>query len=315
MTPKLPPPVALSGICEVEFFPAGGGDPEVAPELLIEIPHGATRGAHFDDLRRRLVGPFPDDLEAFFFVNTDVGAPECARHIARSVAGPGTAIRPLSAVILRSLIPRTFVDCNRCLTHSTDDFARAGFTPGLPEYVTDPADIALLHALHRQYTEQAERAFAWVCGAGGSALTLHTYAPRFVTITKIDERIVRALREAYSAEQYDRWEPRPDVDVISEADDGSPLAAAELVAAVRRHYAAAGVTATENATYRLNASTMGYVHCVRHPGRVLALEINRARLADPFTPFAEMHISDDKAREMALPIAAAYLERAAAGVR
>ena len=137
---------------------------------------------------------------------------------------------------------------------------------------------------------------------------LHTYAPRFVEITKIDAGIVQALRAAYEPEQYERWRRRPDVDVISESSDGAKLAPAELVEAIRRNYAAAGIEATENATYRLDPSTMGHVHSIRYPERVLGLEISRARLADPFTPFEEMRVSEAKAVEMAVPIAAAFLE-------
>ena len=55
---------------------------------------------------------------------------------------------------------------------------------------------------------------------------------------------------------------------------------------------------------------MAYAHSMRYPGRVLCMEINRELLADPFTPFAEMHISERKARRMAAPLAAAVLEAA-----
>ena len=55
------------------------------PDLLVEIPHGATRAAHFDALASELVGPFPDDLRDFFFVNTDVGAPEVGGALAARV--------------------------------------------------------------------------------------------------------------------------------------------------------------------------------------------------------------------------------------
>ena len=52
---------------------------------------------------------------------------------------------------------------------------------------------------------------------------------------------------------------------------------------------------------------MGYEHSKRFPGRVTCIELNRALLADPFTPFAEMTIDGTRARRMAAPIAAACL--------
>ena len=91
---------------------------------------------------------------------------------------------------------------------------------------------------------------------------------------------------------------------------GSRLAPKALVEAVRQQYARIGIEASENATYRLHDSSMGYVHSSRYPGRVLCMEINRELLADPFTPFEEMSISESKARRMAAPIAAAWLGRA-----
>ena len=64
-----------------------------------------------------------------------------------------------------------------------------------------------------------------------------------------------------------------------------------------------GIEATENATYRLHASTTGFVHASRYAGRVLCLEINRGLLAEPFSPFEEMHIGPDRVARMSWPIA------------
>src|SRR5689334_21445783 len=97
---------SIPGICELALLGAG------EPELLLEVPHGATRAEHYDALRGALAGDYPEDLRDFFFVNTDVGAPELALRTALAFV----AARPGSTVaVLRSLIPRTFVDCNRIL--------------------------------------------------------------------------------------------------------------------------------------------------------------------------------------------------------
>ncbi|MEI6129601.1 MAG: hypothetical protein WCR59_06000 [Planctomycetota bacterium] len=50
------------------------------PQLLIEVPHGATRTEHFTTLAGWLHGDYPADLIDFFHVNTDVGAPELGPH-------------------------------------------------------------------------------------------------------------------------------------------------------------------------------------------------------------------------------------------
>ena len=62
---------SIEGVCDVETV-AGDGLVAAGPRLLIELPHGATRYAHFERLRARLKSPLPEELRQFFFVNTDV---------------------------------------------------------------------------------------------------------------------------------------------------------------------------------------------------------------------------------------------------
>ncbi len=313
-------PDSIEGVCEVTETRGPGVPAGRVPHLLIELPHGATRESHYHALRRRLRSELPADLIDFFFVNTDVGSPECARELARMLAdpaaceeltellrGPGdrdaARMRPRSVTILRSLVPRTFIDCNRAL--DGENPGAAGLTPVLPEYITHPDDVALLTSLHRRYHEAARQAYARVCGSGGVALTLHTYAPRTVGITRVDGDIVRALHEAYEPERHERWPLRPEVDVISGTTDGTRPAPAETVRRIRELYARIGIDAGDSESYRLDPSTMGYRYSTAWPGRVVCVEIRRDLLAEPFDPFAEMTIGERKTRRMALPLAAA----------
>jgi hypothetical protein len=314
-------------VCEVQLV-AGAPSTRIEPSLLIELPHGATRRKHFDAVRRRLSGSLPADLEEFFYVNTDVGAPECAAQIASLLLDPlgSSALRGLlepelraavartpkrGVLIVRSLVPRTFIDCNRTLDDLTDDGRAAGMTAAVPAYVRRPEDVETLLALWRSYQEVANRAYAQVCGTGGVALILHTYAPRAVDIEQVDEQIVPALRRAYEPEVYAGWPVRPEVDVISENPEGRVLAPPGAVEALRRYYGRIGIPVAENVSYRLHPASMGHRHAVRYPGQVLCLELSRACLAEPFTPFEEMHVSEKKAARMALPIAAALLSELA----
>jgi hypothetical protein len=315
---------SIDGVCEVETF-GPDGTPGEAPALLIEVPHGATRGRDFDRVRECLKSPLPDDLQAFFFVNTDVGAPECARAVASLLAGrePGlrpdtvgamldeilrsTSSSPCTTHVVRGVVPRTFVDCNRILEPADRD---TGLTPSIPEYVTRAEDVALLTDLHRRYQDVADRAYEAICGDGGRAVTLHTYAPRSVRIDRVDGNIVSALRRAYEPETYAGWEPRPDVDLITEDPESRHLAPRDWVDALVDAYQGVEVEARENATYRLHPSTLGHRHSVRYPGRVLCVELSRARLADPFTPFEEMRIGAAKVLEMAAPLALSVLRTA-----
>jgi hypothetical protein len=285
-------------VCEVERFGPGSDPP---PRLLIEVPHGATGRRDYDALRRRLTSELPPDLQAFFFVNTDVGAPELAAATARHAA----AATGEPVLVVRGLVPRTFADLNRVFDLGASQDLSVGLTPAVPSYVTDPRDIALLRELHASYQDVARRAYDLVCGAGGLALTLHTYAPRSVEIERVDATIVEQLRAAYRPERYASWPERPAVDVIGEASDGTPLAPAGVVRALRERFAAIGISVTENVTYRLHPATEGYRHAARHPGRVLCVEINRALLADPFVPFVPLEVGRENVERIAVPLACA----------
>lgn len=293
-------PGSVPGVCDVEeFAPATDAGAPSSKRLLIEVPHGATSSADFDAVRELLVGEYPEDLREFFFVNTDVGAPETAREIARRVAARA------AVVVLRCRIPRTFIDVNRVVDAPDADYAATGITPGLPEYVTDPTDVARLRSLHVAYQRAADRAFEAVCGSGGFALILHTYAPRSVDVGRVDAGIVGALRAAYEPSRYESWPRRPEVEIIDRTPDGLSLAWDAAARAVHEAYAGIGIDVRRNETYRLDPATTGHGHAWLHRGRVLCVEINRERLADPFDPFVEMRVSSDKAAGMAAPLAEA----------
>lgn len=269
----------------VEVTTAGDG----APELVIEVPHGATRTADFERLAARLSSPLPEGLVDFFHVNTDAGAPELALAIARRVGRP--------TAVLRCLIPRTFIDCNRQIDAAPEDFKAGKVTPGLMPWITDAADRALLRALHDRYVAAVREA-----AAGASAmLLLHTYAPRTLDV-EVDLDIVKNLRRAYQPDVEPTWPLRPELDVIGRATDGTQLAPPDVVETLR---ALAPYPVADSATYPMHPSTMAWEHVQRMPGRVLCLEVRRDLVADPFTPFAEMRISPDKVDRLAAPIAQA----------
>lgn len=286
----------LAGVCEVAYTPPRAG----APTLLIELPHGATRTADYEATRARLAGALPVNLEAFFYVNTDIGTPECAQWLTEALAREG-----YGSLVLRCLVPRTFIDCNRVVAGSPQGVVIDGLTPAVAAYIEEPADQALLGELHAAYHGLIDRAYRRLCGAGGLALQLHSYAPRSVGIDRIDGEIVTALRRAYQPEVYETWPERPAVDLICADGEGTVWSAPELLTAVREAYAAIGLEARENATYRLHPATMGYQYARAYPGQVLCVELNRGLLADPFVPFGESPISAAHVERMSRPLAAA----------
>ena len=291
--------VSISGIVDVEIV-RGANARGDAIDLVIEIPHGATRTEDFTRLAARLTSPLPESLVDFFHVNTDAGAPELAVATARHLV----AAEPTrTAAIVRCRIPRTFIDCNRRIDASPADFKAGGVTPGLMPWITSSEDRALLRSAYDRYVGAVREATSELA-SDGAMLLLHTYAPRTVDV-EVDLEIVKNLRAAYRPEIEPTWPLRPEVDVIGKAVDGTNYAPAAVVEALRDELARSGVTLADGATYPLHPSTLAWDHVMARPGRALCVEIRRDLVADPFEPFAQMRISPAKVDRLAVPLAAA----------
>jgi hypothetical protein len=295
---------SIPDVCEVELL--RGARAGAVPDLMLEVPHGATLAAHYDRVRSELRGSFPADLREFFFVNTDVGAPEVARRTAELFVA---ADPRRSALVVRCLVPRTFVDCNRVIDVDAAPRASAAgeFTPGVHTWVSDPHDLALLLARYRAYRALVEDAAQRVCGGGGQMLMVHSYAPRSIDVA-VDEHIVERLREAYQPERYSTWPLRAPVDLIVDTPDGERLASAELLARVQQSFRAAGYEVVLNGAYALHPMTLAAMIAARHPGHTLCLELRRDLLVTSFTPFAEMHADPEKIERVARALARPAIE-------
>ncbi|MFV8755096.1 hypothetical protein ACNOYE_31500 [Nannocystaceae bacterium ST9] len=295
-------PTAIEHVVDVELLRGQRADPDAAPDLLVEVPHGADEPHHYDALRRRLRGDLPDDLQLFFNLNTDVGAWAYGRATATALL----AAQPeRSVLLLRSLIPRTFIDCNRRADYRGGRLDEGALTPGIPSYVRDPDDRALLLDLHRQYLDTVRRAFAHVCGQGGRALVPHTYGPRSLGIDAIDDEIISKLRWACAPERHDTWPLRPEVDLLTRDAEGQLFAPADLEDRLLADFRAAGFEAKANDTYDLHPSTLAHEWSTTYPGRVLCLEIRRDALVETWTPFDPMQVVESKCDRIAQILAPA----------
>lgn len=294
---------SLDGIAFVETL-AGSDADGAPPALLVEVPHGADRRAHYDALRGRLVGDLPEDLHVFFHANTDLGAWDYGRRVAELVVARAPR---RAALLIRSLVPRTFVDVNR-LADATDDLAIGGLTAGIPSYVRHPQDRALLLDLHRRYVALAERAYARVCGAGGIALLPHTYGPRTMGIERVDDDIVRAIRDAWRPEVWRTWPERPPIDLITRDPQGVSLAPEGMSERLLAAFRAAGLRAVDSETYTLHPSTQGARHAARYPGHTLGLEVRRDLLVERFDLLEELEVDPGRVERVAAPLADAIDE-------
>jgi predicted N-formylglutamate amidohydrolase len=295
-----PPVESIPEVVDVHRLHGERSERAAPPDLLIEIPHGATRTEDFTALAARLVSPLPADLVDFFHVNTDAGAPELGEAVARAIVAAEPA---RSVAILRCRIPRTFIDCNRQIDAAPEDFKAGKVTPGLMPWITAPEDRALLRARYDAYVA-AVRAAAASLRPEGALLLLHTYAPRTVDV-EVDHDIVANLHRAYLPEVEPTWPLRPALDVIARTSDGVSHAPPAVVDALRAALAADGLEVADSTTYPLHPSTMAWEHVTRRPGRALCLEVRRDLLADPFEPFRQMRIGGHKVDRLAAPLAAA----------
>lgn len=288
---------SIPDVVEVEVIRGERASPD-ALDLVIEIPHGATRTAEYARYAEQLTSPLPADLVDFFHVNTDSGAPELGVAIARRLV----AELPERAVaIVRCRVPRTFIDCNRRIDASPEDYKAGKVTPGLMPWITSAEDRALLLAAYDGYVATVAAAKARLT-PGGVMLMLHSYAPRTVPV-EVDDHIVESLHAAYQPEAVPNWPLRPEVDIIGRELDGTDHAPGAVVDALRRELP--GMTVGESATYPMHPSTLAFEHVKAMPGRTLCLEVRRDLLADPFEPFAEARISPASLARLAPPIATA----------
>lgn len=246
------------------------GDPAC---LLVEVPHGADRRAHYDAMRARLGGELPEDLHEFFHVNTDEGAYDYGRDVAEAVVArdPRRAAR-----VIRCTIPRTFIDANRLEDAAEGNLGEGGMTAGLQPYVRNPDDRALLLSLHRAYVTLCERAYEQTCGAGGFGLMPHTYGPIGIGgFDHIDDRIVENLRRAHAPGTVEQWPERPHVDLITRDENGERMAPASMVEDLLEAYGAMGLRAIEGESYYLHPASLGCRWSLRYPRQTLGLELRR----------------------------------------
>lgn len=287
---------SLPGVVDVtEYAPVG----KARGWLFIEVPHGATEADDYFRVAKQMKSPLPEQLEHFFFVNTDIGAPEGAAWLGEALSTDGIGV-----VVARCRLPRTFIDTNRVIDLAAKGQVVAGLTAGVASYVTHADDLAWLVARHGEYHALVERAYRLVLGErGGLGLQLHSYSPRSVGIEKVDEGIVKALHAAYVPQVYATWPERPPVDLIAATADKSFEASPALTKALKAAYLATGIAAGENQTYALHPSTMGMAYAQAWPDKVLCVELNRGLVADPFVPFGVSPISAEKVARMVAPIA------------
>ena len=262
------------------------------PKLLIELPHGATTIAQYKAIAQHLP-LISDNFIEFYFTNTDIGSPEIARTMYEELQSVGVCI-------LRSLIPRTFIDCNRVLGLNQAQYREAKVTPGIPSYVPQQYH-PWLRELHHRYVTQANELYKDICAAGGIALMLHSYAPKSVGISTVDKDIVKKLHWAYSEPQYSSWPFRPEIDLIATTQQNVTLSHPELLKKLTLSYQKSGFTVGQSQTYPMHPSTSAYKFAQHYLGQTVCVEFRRDLLVERFLPCQPMTINKNSIVRIAKP--------------
>ena len=250
------------------------------PKLFIELPHGAVHREEYTRFADKIPN-LPQDLIEFFFVNTDIGTPELGRAIANVLQDS------MGIIILRSKIPRTFIDCNRMLSLSEEEYRAGKVTPAIPSYVAASEQTWLIEC-HKRYSEKAMELYDQVCGAGGFALMLHSYAPKSVGIDIIEADIVERLHWAYEPEIYKTWPVRPEIDIIAKTKDNVFLCNQERMFQIKHLFEKEGFHVGISETYPMHPATTAYLYAQKYPSQTLCIEVRRDILMQEFIPFREL---------------------------
>lgn len=292
---------SIESVAHVEMMSGPEADLDGPFDLLIEVPHGADERSHYDALFARMKSALPADLQVFFHVNTDIGAWDYGRKVAELVIAKAPRTR---ALLIRCLVPRTFVDTNRELV-AQDDLAKGGLTGATPPYIVDAEDHALLNAMHTEYVALIDAAYAAVCGGQGMALTPHTYGPYLLPIERIDAHIVEALRAAHAPATLPTLKVRAEIDLLTDTKEGERLSDPALTEAIAENLTTAHFEVARNASYCLLPGSQTHRQSVRYPGRVFCLEARRDLLVETYDPLDAMRVDPTKIERLAQPIAQA----------
>lgn len=292
---------SIPGVVDVEILRGARAATGSRPTFLVEVPHGADEAAHFAEVRARLRGRLPEGLEAFFWINTDIGAWGYGRATAERIL---EANPERSALVVRCLVPRTFIDCNRSEGFVAGDAPGSGLTSAVPAYIRDEQDRALLVELHRTYVRTVRAAYDEVCTGGGLALVPHTYGPRTLGIERVDDDIVKNLHEACDDGREETWPLRPEIDLVTRDETGRALSAEGLEEKLLAAFRTGGFDPRANQTYALTKGGLGYDWSVAYPGRVICLEVRRDLLVSRWRALEPMTVSPAGVARVAKVLAA-----------
>lgn len=295
-------PATTKDVLEVHRIAGGDAAADAASALLIEVPHGADRTRHYDAWKKKLKGELPQGLVDFFHLNTDVGAWDLGVAVAQELV---QRFPSQSCTLVRCLIPRTFVDCNRPADYE-GALNAGGLTPGIAPYIENVDDKALLLEHHKAYVAKAGALYASICGSGGHAFIPHSYGPRTLGIEKVDADIVKNLHWACEPGRHDTWPLRAEVDLLTRDPEGTLLCDPRIESDLVAGFTAAGYAPKCNDTYSVHPASLAHTHCVNYPERVLCAEVRRDLLVDEWTPFAEMEPNAEKIGRAAGVIADYY---------
>lgn len=314
---------SIPNVCDVQVISGPDADLNAPCDVLCELPHGATEPGHIA-LAQQLTADYPEGYDDLFWVNTDQGSPEYGLRFAQQITDPAwvathatlllTDQQRQSAIIaaakrkvlfIRALIPRTIVDLNRVWDLDTAAFRAANLTGAVAPFAR-PEELPAIRALYDAYQAVADAAHADICGRGGQAFNLHTYAPITVSINS-DESLLSAVRRAYVPENYPNYPQRPPAQLITKLPGEPSLTDEALITKLVARYADAGIPLALDEPFTMHKATSCYVRAAAYPGQITVIELRRDTLTDAFVPFAKWPVPTALAEKMSAPLALAFV--------
>ncbi len=313
---------SLPDICEVVVVNGPEVTEKTRPTLLFEIPHGATELSHLEAVCG-LLGCDVEVCARTFWGMTDQGVFAYSHRLAQFITDPAWVEHNCHAfftqaqqeraqaqssrrqvVLLRGILPRNLVDLNRAWLLQTQGERK--FTGVLGDVVREAGTTQQAKALYDAYQALSDRAHADVCGRGGYAFQLHTYAPISVPVPQ-EKTVEEALEHAYRPEHYDTFPKRPIGQLITGRPDAEPLTERALVQRIQDMYARVALEIPENSPFALDPVLAPDARMHNHAGRVVGFELSRGALSPRFWPFAKMEVDPDKVDALVTPLAQAIV--------
>ena len=180
-----------------------------------------------------------------------------------------------------------------------------GVTLDCQGHITEDSDRQLLLERYQAYLDTATQLMETVCGRGGLALILHSYAPRSVGIASVGGDIVQQLHWAHQPVVFEDWPLRPVVDFIVGDPTGVVVTDQHWLDALSCYCVRKDCLSLLQETYPLHPVTTAHRFVMSYAPRVLCIEVRRIGWSVNLCPLCPSLRRQKRSSPFALALASA----------